>query len=331
MSFDAEEPTWHTVKGILTHRCALAAAGKWLWIGSAKENWRGEPCFVAEARWVAQQLAYGFEGYQYLAWALVDSGGPHWSRAYDDFMGLSEDDQHRVLEGNRDSPPEEDENLSLEELSVRVAQELLAEAERDKWQFLLSEIFNPFRFLDARTGNTRFLARKRMDLLVQRSKNQIPLIVDLKTGQRERTANYLAQEVDELRRLHTYLQRMHTMDVLSAEFLLCPSAAMSSGVIALSRHPGKAAILVTTGSLVRRIVRGNELINGTINGGLSKVSQAYRQARSGPFSAEAMAHSSVALAVQCGAWYLYLSQATRHPATRAIILMYSLGAGLMIA
>jgi len=88
---------------------------------------------------------------------------------------------------------------------------LLDEAEEDSWRFMLSEIFNPFAFLDAarrmddagipeadrREGYRK--ARKRIDLLVQR-KLKPPLIVDLKTSRYAATSAHLADMVNEIAR-----------------------------------------------------------------------------------------------------------------------------------
>jgi hypothetical protein len=84
------EATWQTVKGTLIHRCAFAAAGKWLAVTTAaKDDGRGEPVLMAEARWMAQTLSSAIRSAiranedeestgRDLAWALIDAGGPYW-------------------------------------------------------------------------------------------------------------------------------------------------------------------------------------------------------------------------------------------------------------
>jgi hypothetical protein len=49
-------PIWWKVKGDLIHRCALAAAGKWLSIEDAARPYEDEPVVMYEGRWVADQL-----------------------------------------------------------------------------------------------------------------------------------------------------------------------------------------------------------------------------------------------------------------------------------
>jgi hypothetical protein len=205
---DPLAPSWQMVKGDLIHRCALAAAGKWLSIEEASEICEGEPVLVYEARWLASKLEGALSGDlektdpnpdRDLAWALIDPGGPYWTGHCDEFQNLSAPDRSRALKG-------------LTDQSVRTAQELLDEAERDDWGFVLSEAFNPFAFLDAARGadkdgrkDKRYKfeaykeARKRMDLLIQR-KLKSPLIVDLKNRTREPTPDILNKLVDEVAR-----------------------------------------------------------------------------------------------------------------------------------
>lgn len=99
-------PTWWTVKGDLIHRCALAAAGKWLSIEDATSPHEDEPVLMYEARWVADQLKSALTGDldtpnqdRNLAWALVDSGGPYWMGRCNDFKNLKEVDRQLVLQG----------------------------------------------------------------------------------------------------------------------------------------------------------------------------------------------------------------------------------------
>jgi hypothetical protein len=199
---EASAPTWWTVKGDLIHRCALAAAGKWLSIEDATSLCEDEPVLMYEARWVADQLKGALSGDldtsnqdRNLAWALVDSGGPYWMGRCDDFKHLEEADQRLVLQGGVYVMKSGEERFAkgLTELSLCVAGELLDEAEEDSWRFMLSEISNPFVFLDVarrmddagipeadrREGYRK--ARRRIDLLVHR-KLKPPLIVDLKTS-----------------------------------------------------------------------------------------------------------------------------------------------------
>jgi hypothetical protein len=213
-------PTWWTVKGDLIHRCALAAAGKWLSIEDAASLCEDEPVLMYEARWVADQLKSALSGdldapnpARNLAWALVDSGGPYWMGRCEDFRSLKEADRLLVLHGGRYVPEGGQERFAkgLTELSLRVAGELLDEAEEDNWRFMLSEIFNPFAFLDAarrmddsgtpeadrREGYRK--ARKRIDLLVQR-KLKPPLIVDLKTSRYPATSAHLDDMVNDIAR-----------------------------------------------------------------------------------------------------------------------------------
>ena len=213
-------PTWWTVKGDLMHRCALAAAGKWLSIEDAASLCEDEPVLMYEARWVADQLKSALSGdldapnpARNLAWALVDSGGPYWMGRCEDFRSLKEADRLLVLHGGRYVPEGGRERFAkgLTELSLRVAGELLDEAEEDNWRFMLSEIFNPFAFLDAarrmddsgtpeadrREGYRK--ARKRIDLLVQR-KLKPPLIVDLKTSRYPATSAHLDDMVNDIAR-----------------------------------------------------------------------------------------------------------------------------------
>ena len=218
-------PTWWTVKGVLIHRCALAAAGKWLNIEAASKIREGEdePILVSEARWLASKLTDALSGDldkedpnpdRDLAWALVDAGGPYWTGIYDEFRSLSEPDQILVLEGDRELALETGRTPAVEdltELSVCVARKLLHKAKQDDWRSMLSEIVNPFAFLDAACGideadiakaDRRKIyreTRQRIDLFVQR-KLKPPLIVDLKTSRYEPEGADLSDTVDEVAR-----------------------------------------------------------------------------------------------------------------------------------
>ena len=211
-------PTWWTVKGDLIHRCALAAAGKWLSIEAATSLCEDEPVLMYEARWVADQLKSALSGDldtpnpdRNLAWALVDSGGPYWMGRCEDFKYLKEADQQLALQGGWYLLEDGRERFAkgLTELSLCVAEELLDEAERDHWRFMHSEIFNPFAFLDAARrmdysgipeadrGEGYRKARKRIDLLVQR-KLKPPLIVDLKTSRYPATSSRLDRMANDI-------------------------------------------------------------------------------------------------------------------------------------
>jgi hypothetical protein len=65
------------VKGTLIHRCVLAAGGKQF--GPALEQ--------RDDR---------------LVWALIDSGGPYWTLAYDDYLSLKPEGQTRTVAGFED-------------------------------------------------------------------------------------------------------------------------------------------------------------------------------------------------------------------------------------
>jgi hypothetical protein len=181
-----DEPTWQKIKGILIHRCVLAAAAKWLALtDAAKDDGSGEPLFVSEARWMARKLSSALQEAlraeedeeslgRDLAWALIDAGGPRWIGNYNDFKyGLKPGEQQAALSG-------------LEDQAVFVARELLRKADADRWRFMLSEVQNPFAFPGAEDAAERKASRSRLDLMVQRrptreGRERPLLIIDLKT------------------------------------------------------------------------------------------------------------------------------------------------------
>jgi len=171
-------PTWQKVKGTLIHRCALAAAGKWLTIRDASRTDRlsgtPEPHLVAEARWLARRLSTALtERDDETAWSLIDSGGPRWAAAYDDYLALSKAAQAKAV-------------ADLERLATVTAAALLRMARRDDWDAILTEAIDPYAYLLAETKGSRREANQRIDLLARRD-GRPPVIVDLKTGEEPAT------------------------------------------------------------------------------------------------------------------------------------------------
>lgn len=184
---EGTEPLWVAAKGLLVHRCVLAAAGKWLTIGQARRTTSfcgvDESVFVAEARWMTRRLTDAITTEdEELGWALIDAGGPYWNAAYEDAVRFSDVERDRILDG-------------LEELVVRIARAILDEAKRDRWVAILSEVADPYAMLSARTPKEQRAARSRVDLLVHRGHDRIPLVVDLKTGRRLPDVDALADVV----------------------------------------------------------------------------------------------------------------------------------------
>lgn len=168
-----DQPTWQTVKGILIHRCALAAAGKWLTVRDAASlvefGSTREPDLVAEARWMAQQLGPALEQHDArLVWALIDSGGPRWTRTYDDYLSLDDAGQGLAV-------------ADLEDLAVTTAKAILDMAHDDQWEDIRTEVSDPFARLAAYTAKAKKTANWRIDLLAHRGRRS-PVVVDLKTG-----------------------------------------------------------------------------------------------------------------------------------------------------
>lgn len=170
----SRQPTWQAVKGTLIHRCALAAAGKWLRVDDAASpaGWdggRGEPELVAEARWMAQQLGLALEQHDdTLGWALVDSGGPYWAKTYDEYCRLDNAGQSLAV-------------ADLEHLAVTTAQAILDMACADQWEDIRTEVSDPFAYLVAYTAEAKKEANRRIDLLAHRGRRP-PVVVDLKTS-----------------------------------------------------------------------------------------------------------------------------------------------------
>lgn len=180
------QPTWKSVKGDLIHRGVLASAGKWLTVREARQPDRlhgaPEPHLVAEARWMAKQLTIALvDEDPRLAWSLVDSGGPRWVGPYNDYQSLSPRDRAKALE-------------DLEDIVVSAANALLDRAQEDYWEDILSEVFDPFARLNAFTTEKKRAANWRIDLLVHRGR-EVPLIVDLKTGEQVNNVDTLAKHL----------------------------------------------------------------------------------------------------------------------------------------
>jgi hypothetical protein len=175
-----KKPGWVQVRGDLVHRCVLAAAAKPLDFATAMDdsNARG---LVQMAAWTARRLSESLpeaardDGDLQLVWALIDSGGPNWTGHYDDFVGLvrDEDDEHGKQEQRW-------AYQDLERLSVAAAWALVRYGRKDNWVKLLTEIIDPYAFLETDSSD-------RVDLLVTRWGNRSgnrrrPLIVELRTS-----------------------------------------------------------------------------------------------------------------------------------------------------
>jgi hypothetical protein len=168
-----KEPTWQSLKGTLIHRCALAAAGKWLTIREAARldtlSKPPEPHLVAEARWMAQQLGPALRRRdKHVAWSLIDSGGPRWIGNYNDYLSLDTSEQPLAI-------------VKLEDLAVTTASAILDMAHDDQWEDIQSEVSDPFARLTAYTAEAKKAANWRIDLLAHRG-DRPPAVVDLKIG-----------------------------------------------------------------------------------------------------------------------------------------------------
>lgn len=181
--------SWQELKGVLLHRCVLAAAGKPLTVASAKRkviNCDGgrSPDLASEAQWLARRLAQALRDEDAeRVWPLIDAGGPRWVLAYSQFLALSATDRRRVLAG-------------LEPLAAEAATALLDQAATDGWQSMLSEVLDPVAFLKARKG----MPVPRLDLLVRRE--DTPLIVDLKTGAGKASSRCLDADLSDVMSLY---------------------------------------------------------------------------------------------------------------------------------
>ena len=192
----AAQEEWARIKGVLIHRCVLAAAGKPLMAWQARKTPKstGLPTLVSEAQWIANQLETALrDGDRETAWPLIDAGGPLWTKEVANFNELadtSEREAERALE-------------NLAEIAERASRAIADEAKRDDWDRMLSEPIDPIRFLDGEPT-------VRTDLLVRR-RGHMPLVLDLKTGQgpaSEERANSLLDEKDEEKRSPRDVARM---------------------------------------------------------------------------------------------------------------------------
>lgn len=185
---------WQKTKGIVVHRCALAAAGKplSLWLAERPEDdgaGGSGPNFVVQAQWLAQQLGAALaDEDDEVVWSLFDAGGPAWIGEYNVFRRLRRRDKERVVE-------------DLGEIVVEAATAILAMARKEQWESMLSEVLDPFEFLEPpKNGKLH-----RMDLLVRRE-SRVPLVVDLKTGASAPSPAHLVTLTDSL--VNDYGQRL---------------------------------------------------------------------------------------------------------------------------
>ncbi len=172
--------TWQTVRGTLIHRCVLHPAGKWFRLDHPSRRRR----FREECDWMAQNLRTALSKHDdVLAWALVDAGGPYWTKTYDNFLGLSSGDRALVLQ-------------SLEVPVGAAAEAICIRASRDGWQECLSEIIDPYALLLGE-GNPK----KRIDLLTKRiARERNPLLTDLKTGKAAPDLRIIASLTENLKK-----------------------------------------------------------------------------------------------------------------------------------